>query len=105
MSLYLTDHLVQTDGNISMDNFIDFCFEKIIFRLLMLSVIGLVFVGIPALIYSCYQDSKSPTFELKKAEWDCSNYHDYTTTIYVMAGKVMVPSTTAHHDCIQWSHK
>ena len=79
--------------------------EKILIPVLIFILVLLLIVVLPCSIYTSYKDSQSPTFELKKKDWDCTNVHKYTTTTFVLVGKIMVPQTTQHSDCIQWSHK
>lgn len=78
--------------------------EKIILPFIVVGM-ALFIISVPFLIYACHQEQKRPTFELKKDDWSCSREHEYVTTTMVMVGKVMVPQTITHHDCIQWSHK
>lgn len=86
------------------ESIIDFIGDYIMPWFLIL-LIGFVIVLIPYAIYSCYQESQKEGFELKKVDWGCTNYHEYVTTVYTMSGKVMIPITTFHKDCIQWTHK
>lgn len=95
-------------------------YEMIFFKLTMTFVIyplmvALVLVTFAAMCagvyYGCdwliyHRNDPSPeTFELRKDEWTCANHKTYTTTTMVMSGKVMVPITTTHVDCINWLAK
>jgi hypothetical protein len=61
--------------------------------------IGLVVVAMLALfIVASWMAASSPTFSLRKDQWECVEYRDYTT--FTMAGKVLVP--IQHHECQEW---
>lgn len=86
------------------DNILMFIIEKVVLPLFVIFVVVLL-LSVPFLIYSWHQDSKRPEFSLKKDDWSCSKIYEYTTQSMIMVGKIMVPQTTTHKDCIQWSHK
>lgn len=88
-----------------MDSFFDFVIRKLMIPVMLIIFIVGFFFGIPYCLISAYREAKKPTFELIKADWSCTKEYEYITTSMVMSGKVMVPITTTHHDCIQWSHK
>lgn len=46
-----------------------------------------------------FQDSKKPTFSLKKEDWTCTEYHYETQTTYIYVNKVMIPQITTHSVC------
>lgn len=89
-------------------DFMDWLMDNIVMPcmilLMALFVVGLLFL-IPAFVYWAIQDSKRPTFELKKDDWECTNTYEYTTTAYVMVGKILLPSISHNSECIQWSKK
>ena len=62
----------------------------------LLAVVLILVVG--AILYGAWVNATSPTFELRKDQWECTEYRDYTTL--VMSGKVLVP--IQHHECQQW---
>ena len=78
---------------------------KILAPILFIAVILLIFVGLPWWGWSEYQQSKSPTFELYKNQWTCSQSHREDTTMYVQTGKVLVPITSHDKVCDQWTRK
>lgn len=86
-----------------MDKVFEFFMEKIFFPFFVLFFIGVFFIFIPAVVYSWWKDSQSPTFELRKDDWVCSAHENRAVTTYIMAGKVMVPSTSYQKYCTQWS--
>ena len=86
-----------------MESIMDFFMEKILLPFLMIAVAGIIFVAIPFGIYSSIQQSKSPTLELYKNEWTCTE--TAKKRVNVMVGKVM---TTRYEDvCVnyQYAHK
>lgn len=86
-----------------MEGIMDFFMEKILLPFLMIAVAGIIFVAIPFGIYSSIQQSNSPTFELYKNEWTCTE--TAKKRVNVMVGKVM---TTRYEDvCVnyQYAHK
>lgn len=82
----------------------DFIFEKIFFPIMFIFII-LIFLAIPFAIYDWYKEAKRETFHLKKDDWSCSKEYKYTTSTMILVGKVIIPQTITHQDCIQWSHK
>ncbi len=85
-------------------DFVDWWIERFI-PIIFLLFITLIMVEIPLLVYGCFRESQSPTFELKKDDWSCSLEHEYTTSTMILVGKVMVPQMITHHDCIRWEQK
>ena len=71
------------------------------------TIIAAILGIIGAIGYWGYAESKREGFELKKADWKCSASHEVTTTTYVNMGDgktiVLIPITTAHTVCDQWS--
>jgi len=45
---------------------------------------------------------RSPTFELRKADWTCAESHRETFTTYMMVGKVLVPQIHTEDVCTNW---
>lgn len=87
---------------------IDWLFEKVMWPLcviLAVTAMLLLLVGLPIMLYAAYQDSKSPTFSLRKDRWECTESEQRTHTTFVMSGKVMIPITTTENHCLQWSEK
>ena len=76
-----------------------------IFPWLIIAFVVFLFFAIPAMIYAWVQDSKSPTFTLRKDEWQCTASRLVPVTTYVQSGKVLIPITSTHKDCTQWSEK
>lgn len=72
---------------------------------LCLLLVTLFILAIPFLIYGCIQESKRPTFELKKGDWECTDTRTVTSTYYINVNNVMVPQTSSHEECIQWSRR
>ena len=68
---------------------------------LILFVVG----GIGMIIYSEVQRSNSPTMTLYKSEWECTGTRQVATTIYIQVGKVMVPQTTYHDECVEYKKR
>jgi hypothetical protein len=77
------------------------------------TVLGRIFmtlVGLPVLVllaglpFAFIVHETGPVLvTLLKSEWHCSASHQETTTTYIQVGKVMVPSTTTHDVCDQYS--
>lgn len=63
--------------------------------LLILWLIGAVF-------YAGYKHSKSPTFELHKSEWSCTETTTRTVTTNILVGKVIVPQTQVTTICLNY---
>ena len=87
-----------------MSDLMEWVFSKVIMPLVLIFIL-VMFGLLICLGVSEFQDWRNPppTFELKNSEWRCTNVHKYTTTTYVMSGKVMVPLNTHHADCLQWT--
>ena len=69
---------------------------------LLLALCALIVLGmLTVLPYAIWKDLHAPTFELKKNEWNCTREEEYTTTGYMMVGKIMVPQTYHHERCIE----
>lgn len=83
---------------------IDSFIENIFPWLVIFFVAGII-AFIPACAYFVYQDSKKPTFTLKKDDWLCAGFREYNSTTYVKSGNVIVPITNHHKYCVQWNHK
>lgn len=72
-------------------------------------VLGLIvvacFVLIGLLIYLAIIDAKSPTFELRKADWHCTVSRQQMSTMVISTGKTttVVPRTVTV--CDQWSRR
>lgn len=66
--------------------------------------IAVFLLALPFLGYSFYKEMKSPVLQLKKDQWTCAAYHDYTTTTYTWVGKVMIPIVVNNHECVNWVH-
>lgn len=64
-------------------------------------VLGVIAFGAVAL----YQDSKRPTFELKKGDWICSAQRTEYHTVMIPSGKVLVPIVQTTEVCDQWSRR
>lgn len=86
-----------------MDDIPHFIATKIIFPLLVLFIL-FVLVGFAYGLYDAVFNDH-PSFSLQKKDWICYEYKSYTTTMLVPVGKVMVPQTTTHNDCVLWRHK
>lgn len=84
------------------DDFMDFFFMKLVMPIMLILAVLLV-CSIPFLIYEHYQDSKKPTFELKKSEWSCSKDHKEVRVHHILVGKIMVPQYHTQTICDQWS--
>lgn len=79
--------------------------EWIFLHLIPWIILGLL-VGILIIIPFCFfLAPKSQKFSLDKNDWSCTKFYEYTTTSYLLAGKVMVPRTVTNKDCIQWTRK
>lgn len=68
-------------------------------------VLILLMVGTPFIIIAMLMGSSGPEFSLKKSDWVCTHYHEYTTTNMIMSGNIMVPVTQFNKECVQWNHK
>jgi len=86
------------------DLLLDFFFDRVMPWLTML-FISLVVIAIPVLIFAYISANNSPTFELRKTEWTCTDSRQVSSTIYVQSGNVMTPITTYSDDCHQWAKK
>lgn len=78
---------------------------KIVIPIVVVITLALFFVGLPMWGWSVYKQSQSPTFELYKNQWTCSQSHREDTTMYVQSGKVLVPVTSHEKVCDQWTRK
>lgn len=96
-------HLRRSGYGIKM-NFVEWLLNYIIVPTTIFLLV-ILFIGVPVAFYFGIQDSRKPTFSLKKDEWSCTKVHEYTTQNMIMVGKVMVPQRVTHNDCIQWSKK
>ncbi len=76
----------------------------VIMPLVILGILALVVI-IPVACYKTYQDFTAETFSLKKTDWNCTATHSYTTTSTMIVGKAVIPQTTQHNDCVQWTRK
>lgn len=71
----------------------------------VLAAILAICVGLPLGLYALVMDSQSPTMQLRKADWACTQSQTIPITTYVMSGKVMVPITTYTSQCNQWNRQ
>ena len=88
-----------------MDNLAFDILEFLFLKIMPWILLALIFLGLPFLIYSYVHESNKPEFCLKKDEWRCAKVHEYQSTTYILVGKVMVPQTTTHRDCVDWISK
>lgn len=91
-----------------MDSLLD-CIMDVVGPLLLIACIvlmaGVLLIGLPVGAYFAWQDSQSPTFELRKDGWVCTASHVETSTIMIQVGKVLVPSTTSSTVCDRWDRR
>lgn len=78
--------------------------EKVFLPFVVVALIAMI-IAFPFVVFRAFKRSRSPTFDLKKDEWSCTQVYEYTTTQTILVGKVMIPQTITRHDCVQWSHK
>ena len=90
-----------SDGVLSI---LDWLTENVMLPLFLVGLVLLI-VAAPFLIYHGIQQSKSPTFELYKNQWACTNTQRIPITTYVKSGDVMIPVTTYHDECHQWNRQ
>ena len=69
---------------------------------LMGLMVGAFLIFVPIAIY---QEANAETFDLRKDQWACTRSHTETITTLLPVGKVLIPSTTTHTVCDQWSRK
>lgn len=71
------------------------------------AIIAAIVAILGSIAFFAVQDSRRPGFELKKADWACSNSHEEATTTYMNMGDgktiVLMPITTTTRVCDQWS--
>lgn len=84
-----------------MERFIEFVFDKILIPITVVITLFTIFVIIPLVIYGEILQQKSPTFELYKNEWVCTETASKKTN--VMVGKIM---TTKYVDvCVNYKYE
>lgn len=67
-------------------------------------LIGLgVMAGCAVVLVYAYQTAKSPVITLHKREWACTQVQSIPVTTYVRTGSTMIPLTSQHSECWQWS--
>lgn len=71
---------------------------KIFLWALFFAVVAVLFL----FLYRAYLDSKSPTFELKKDEWVCTEWRTETYIVMQLIGKVMIPTVHTRKVCVRW---
>ena len=72
--------------------------------LILAGLFAAVLLGV--LVYGAYLEIFGPPetkITLIKSEWACTGSHNVPITTYVQSGKVMVPITSNHLECTQWS--
>ena len=72
---------------------------------IMLAMIGVVVLGIAAIIYAAVQDSNSPHIGLLKSEWSCTKTEPRTYTQMMLVGKVMVPQIITDTVCVEYTRR
>ena len=74
-----------------------------IFTLVIAWPLTVLIAYMPWIIYA---DIQSPNLAiLKKNEWFCSQKHSVVTTTIIPSGKIMIPITSVHDVCDQYSRK
>lgn len=81
---------------------LDWLAEHVLPWLIILFIVAII-LGIPFLLYYSWMQEESPTLTLYKNEWTCTQTKRVPSTIYVKSGNVMIPVTTYHNECYQWS--
>jgi len=62
-----------------------------------------VVAGLSALfVTAVVVDSKRPGFELKKADWNCTESHQHIWTQFIQSGKTTVPVIHTDTVCDNW---
>lgn len=84
------------------NDILDWLTDYILPWVAILAIVFIVLI-VPVLIYGAIKSNESPTFELRKDRWRCTASHPVTTTTYVMVGKVLMPISSTHNECDQWS--
>lgn len=84
---------------------IEWFMENIFGWLVILAVLALVgwlgWYGVHS--WQHRNDPPPVSVSLPLNEWACTQMHRIPTTIYIKSGDVMVPITTYHKECYQWS--
>lgn len=78
--------------------------EKVLIGVLVtltVSVIGII----GWMFYEIRASNNSPTFELRKDQWNCVETRTVTYTTHVLVGKVMVPQYHTSLECINYVRK
>ena len=78
--------------------------EKFLFWLLV-SIIGLVIAALGFGVYAMWYQSKQPTFNLYKNQWECVETRVYYTQTSIVVGKTIVPQTQRNVECINYVRK
>ena len=81
---------------------LDWLIMKVVIWICLIALIAII-IGLPFFIYGFYIQSTSPIFSLYKNQWNCTQSKNVTTTTYNLVGKVMVPITSTHEECIQYT--
>lgn len=82
----------------------DFLMDKVMpwfVGLILVVAVGMVLL-IPVALYAEYKAEK---FYLRKDQWTCTASRLETSTTYIQSGNVMVPITSTHKHCTQWSER
>ena len=85
------------------DNLVDWIGERlsVVFVGFVLFIVGVLALA----IYVEFTKAQSPTIALRKTEWECTGTRQESTTTYVQSGKVMVPITTYHDVCVEYTKR
>lgn len=71
---------------------------------IFISAVGLGLLALLVwLIAAMVIQARSPTFELHKNEWTCTDSRMETYVYFVMVGKTMVPMTGVHDVCYNYA--
>jgi hypothetical protein len=74
-----------------------------IFEKFIIATVVVFFGFLMAIPVFIYRDAKSPTFELRKADWSCTKTEKREVRTNMIVGKVIIPRTDIRNVCIQYS--
>lgn len=86
------------------DAILDWFLEYPLKWIFILLLVGMCLL-IPVLFFEAYKEGKKEFFSLKKDAWECTKWKRWTSTNYVLVGKVMTPVIHNHTECAQWTAK
>lgn len=72
---------------------------------LIVAILVVIIGGVLAFPIFIYRAAKSPTFELRKADWACTKTEKREVRTTMIVGKVIIPRTDIRDVCVQYSER